>query len=93
MRETNVRNRVCRATVEHGLMQLAAARGEESERRNHDAEGRELAREPPMGNRHLEPLFSLYAWYIPRIFNVYAIITNIHGIYVVYPRIYHGYPM
>ena len=47
MRETNVRNRVCRATGMHGWRQLAAARGEKSERRN--AEGREL--EPLMGNR------------------------------------------
>ncbi len=44
---TNVGNRVCRATVEHGLRQFAAAGGEESERRN--AEGRKL--EPLMGNR------------------------------------------
>jgi hypothetical protein len=46
-RETNVRNRLCSATVEHGLRQLAAAWGEKSERRN--AEGRML--EPLMGNR------------------------------------------
>jgi hypothetical protein len=31
MRETSVRNSLCRATVEHGLRQLAAARGEKSE--------------------------------------------------------------
>ncbi len=37
---TNVRNRVCRVTVEHGLRRLAAALGVKSERRN--AEGRKL---------------------------------------------------
>jgi hypothetical protein len=45
--ETDVRNRLCRATVEHGLRQIAAARGENYERRN--AEGRML--ELLMGNR------------------------------------------
>ncbi len=39
-RETNVRKRLCRATIEHGLRQLAAAQGEKSEQRN--AEGRVL---------------------------------------------------
>ncbi len=47
-RETNVRNSLCHATIEHGLRQLAAARGEKSERRN--AEGRMLAVEQLMGN-------------------------------------------
>jgi hypothetical protein len=46
-RETNVRNRLCCATKEHGLRQLAAARGEKSERQN--AEGRML--ELQMGDR------------------------------------------
>ncbi len=32
--ETNVRNRVCRATIEHGLRQLAAARGAKSDLQN-----------------------------------------------------------
>ncbi len=45
--ETNVRNRLCRATVEHGLRQLAAAQGEKFERPR-NAEGRML--EPLMGN-------------------------------------------
>ncbi len=41
---------------------------------------------------HLEPRFSVYAWYIQRIFHVYAVLTDIHhdGIYVVYPWIYRG---
>jgi hypothetical protein len=42
--------------------------------------------------RHLEPQFSVYALYIQRIFHIYAVLTDIHEIYVVYPWIYHGYP-
>ncbi len=45
--ETNVRNHLCRATVEHGLRQLAAVRGEKSELQI--AEGQIL--ELLMGNR------------------------------------------
>ncbi len=92
-RVTNVRNRLCRATVEHGLRQLAAARGEKSERRN--AEGR----------MHLEPPFSANAWNMPGLYHVYVDLLHIHGIYMVLPVIpafpprrlvnpmlYHVYP-
>ncbi len=41
---------------------------------------------------HLEPLFSVYAWYIPFISQAYADVTNMPGIYVVYPCIYMVYP-
>ncbi len=40
MLETNVRNLLCHATIEHGVRQLAAARGEKSEQLN--AEGQML---------------------------------------------------
>ncbi len=41
----------------------------------------------------LEPRFSVYTWYIQRISHVYAVLTDIHGIYQVYPSlIYHVYP-
>ncbi len=42
---------------------------------------------------HLEPLLSVYAWYIPCISQAYGNVTNMPGIYVVYPCIYMVYPM
>ncbi len=41
---------------------------------------------------HLEPLFLVYAWNMPGIYHVYVDILHIHGIYMVYPWIYHVYP-
>ncbi len=41
---------------------------------------------------HLEPLFPVYAWYMPDIYHVYVDLNDIHGIYMVYPWIYHVYP-
>jgi hypothetical protein len=39
---------------------------------------------------HLEPPFSVYTWNILRIFQLYAVLTNTIGIYVVYPWISNG---
>ncbi len=41
---------------------------------------------------HLEPLFLVYAWNMPGIYHVYVDVLHIHGIYMVYPWIYHVYP-
>ncbi len=45
-------------------------------------------------DHHLEPRFSVYAWYIPCISQTYASgnVTNMSGLYVVYPCIYMVYP-
>ncbi len=41
----------------------------------------------------LEPLFSVsYAWNMPGVYHVYVDVLHIHGIYMVYPWIYHVYP-
>ncbi len=32
---------------------------------------------------HLEPLFPVYVWYMPGIYNVYVDLNEIHGIYMV----------
>ncbi len=37
--------------------------------------------------------FSVYAGYMPGIFHVYGVHLNIHGINLVYPWIYHVYPL
>ncbi len=41
---------------------------------------------------HLEPRFSVYAWYMPGIYHIYVDVLHIHGIYMVYFWIYHVFP-
>ena len=45
----------------------------------------------PGGQDHLEPRFQVYTWNIPCISHVYAVLTNIHGIYM--DSDIHGYTM
>ncbi len=42
---------------------------------------------------HLEPRFSVYAWYMPGIYHTYGVLIHMYGIFIAYTWYILGYTM
>ena len=46
-----------------------------------------------LGSLHLEPVFLVYAWYMPGIYHTYCVLIHMYGIRMVYTWYILGYTM